>query len=43
MYISLKNAPGLGADLTDFTGLRLELDQPGILILTRIVFEMITT
>jgi beta-glucosidase len=43
MTISLKNAPGLGADLSGFTGLRLALDEPGTLILTRIVFEMITT
>jgi hypothetical protein len=41
--ISLKRAPGLGIDLTSFAGLSIEADQPGRLILTRLVFEMITT
>lgn len=41
--ISLKKAPGLGVDLPSFSGLSVEAGQPGKLILTRLVFEMITT
>jgi len=40
--VSLKKAPGLGADMTRFEGLRLSSGPETDLVLIRIVFEMIT-